>query len=55
MSRLFVVHSSGQTVLLPFDEFPNDSLNPFAILPFAEDHFGEAAALPAMQVHVSIP
>ena len=50
MSGLFEVHARGQAVLVGFEELADDALDPLRSFALAEDDFGEAAALTAVQI-----
>ncbi len=47
---LLGVDARGEAILARLDELTDDALDPLRRLAFAEDHFGEAAALTAVQI-----
>jgi hypothetical protein len=54
MLGLFGTDARGQAVLPCFAEFADDPVNPFGSFALAENHFGESAALTAIEVHLSV-
>jgi hypothetical protein len=54
IGRLFVADSRRQAVLPCFDQPTNDACDPLAGFALAENHFGEAAALAAMQIDMRV-
>ena len=51
---LLVADARGQAILAGLDELADDAFDPFRRLALAEDHFGKAAALAALEIDVGV-